>query len=86
MDHPYYALEARRVDLAGMLIVLEKEAEGNGVVVVQACAHNPTGFDLSRLQWLQVVEVAKRKKLFVVFDSAYQGFATGDVDDDAWAI
>jgi aspartate aminotransferase len=37
-------------------------------------------------QWAEVVRVIKRKNLFVVFDSAYQGFATGDVDGDAWAV
>lgn len=25
-------------------------------------------------------------KLFPLFDAAYQGFATGDVDADAWAV
>jgi aspartate aminotransferase len=74
------------VDLDGMLSVLDDKAEPNDILVLQACAHNPTGVDLTRVQWAQVVDVVKRKKLCVVFDSAYQGFATGDPDDDAWAI
>lgn len=28
----------------------------------------------------------QRRKLFVFFDSAYQGFASGSLDKDAWAI
>lgn len=28
----------------------------------------------------------KRKNLFAFFDSAYQGFASGDLDKDAWAV
>lgn len=86
VDYPYYAQETREVDLESILSTLEGEAEANDVIVLQACAHNPTGVDLSQSQWMRVMEVVKKKKLFVIFDSAYQGFATGDVDDDAWAI
>lgn len=86
VDYPYYAPETKNIDMGGMLSMLDKEAEANDVIVLQACAHNPTGVDLSQLQWTQVFEIVKRKKLFVVFDSAYQGFATGDVNSDAWAI
>ena len=28
----------------------------------------------------------QRRKLFVFFDSAYQGFASGCLDKDAWAV
>ncbi|PYI01619.1 aspartate aminotransferase [Aspergillus sclerotiicarbonarius CBS 121057] len=84
-DYPYYDPSTRAVDLEGMLSVLET-AKPNDVVILQACAHNPTGVDLSQTQWTRVAEVVKRKNLFAVFDSAYQGFATGDVDGDAWAI
>ena len=28
----------------------------------------------------------QEKKLFPFFDSAYQGFASGDVDADAWPV
>ncbi|KAL5360159.1 aspartate aminotransferase [Aspergillus floccosus] len=85
-DCPYYAPKTGTVDLNGMLDVLEHKAAANDVVILQACAHNPTGVDLSKAQWAQLAEVVKRKNLFVVFDSAYQGFATGDVDGDAWAV
>jgi aspartate/tyrosine/aromatic aminotransferase len=85
-DYPYYAPETQAVNLAGMLAVLENTAEAHHVVILQACAHNPTGVDLSQTQWARMMDVVKRKKLFVVFDIAYQGFATGDIDGDAWAV
>ncbi|GLA38127.1 hypothetical protein AnigIFM63309_005132 [Aspergillus niger] len=85
-EYPYYSTKTRGVDLEGMLSVLKTTAEERDVVILQACAHNPTGVDLTHEQWAQVAEVMKRKKLYVVFDSAYQGFATGDVDGDAWSI
>lgn len=85
-EYPYYSSETRTVNLEGMLATLEQKAQPNDVVILQACAHNPTGVDLSKSQWVEVARVIKRKNLFVVFDSAYQGFATGDVDGDAWAV
>jgi aspartate aminotransferase, cytoplasmic len=86
IDCPYYAPATRSVDLAGMLSIIDEKAKPNDILILQACAHNPTGVDLSQAQWEQVVEIVKRKRLCVVFDSAYQGFATGDPENDAWAI
>lgn len=85
IEYPYYSPTTKDVDITGMLDCLE-QAEPNDVVIMQACAHNPTGVDLTKPQWKQVAELVERKQLFTVFDSAYQGFATGDVDGDAWAV
>ncbi|KAJ5104248.1 hypothetical protein N7532_004777 [Penicillium argentinense] len=85
VEYPYYSPTTKSVDIVGMLNALD-QAEPNDVVVLQACAHNPTGVDLSRPQWAQIAEVVWQKQLFAVFDSAYQGFATGHVDSDAWAV
>ena len=84
-EYPYYSPGTKDVDIAGMLAALDR-AEPNDIVLPQACAHNPTGMNLSKDQWTQTADLVRRKKLFVVFDSAYQGFASGDVDRDAWAI
>lgn len=86
LDYPYYAQRTKEVDIDAMVGFLESESEAGDVIILQACAHNPTGVDLSRVQWAQVVELVQRKKLFVVFDSAYQGFASGNADEDAWAV
>ncbi|RHZ48408.1 uncharacterized protein CDV56_104958 [Aspergillus thermomutatus] len=74
------------VDLEAMLSFLDTTAEPNNVIILQACAHNPTGTDLTKSQWIELADLVKEKKLFPVFDSAYQRFATGDIDADAWAI
>lgn len=84
-EYPYYSPLTKQVDILGILNTLDT-AEANDVVVLQACAHNPTGVDLSNSQWRQIAELVQRRDLFVVFDSAYQGFATGDVDGDVWPI
>lgn len=56
------------------------------VIVLHGCAHNPTGMDPSQDEWKKIAEIVKAKKLFTFFDIAYQGFASGDPDLDAWAI
>merc|ERR1739838_769275 len=51
-----------------------------------ACAHNPTGSDPSVEDWKRLAEVCKAKGHFPIFDTAYQGFASGDPDKDAWSL
>ncbi|KAE8147904.1 pyridoxal phosphate-dependent transferase [Aspergillus avenaceus] len=85
-EYPYYDPDTRSIKFADMIATLETTSQPNDVVILQACAHNPTSLDLSRDQWKSVAEVARRKKLFILFDSAYQGFATGDVENDAWSV
>ncbi|XP_063236773.1 aspartate aminotransferase, cytoplasmic isoform X2 [Bacillus rossius redtenbacheri] len=84
-EYRYWDAAGRTVDFAGLLEDLRAAPE-NAVVILHACAHNPTGCDPSREQWEQIADVMKEKKLFPFFDSAYQGFASGDLDKDAWAV
>jgi len=63
-----------------------ESAPDKAVVLLHACAHNPTGMDPTHEQWQQICEVVKRKNLFPFFDIAYQGFASGDTDKDAWPV
>ena len=53
------------------------------MIVLHACAHNPTGVDPTDDQWKQIADLMEEKKLFPFFDCAYQGFATGDLDTDS---
>jgi aspartate aminotransferase, cytoplasmic len=50
--------------------------------LLHACAHNPTGVDPSTSDWEKIAEVMERRKLIPFFDSAYQGFASGDILKD----
>lgn len=61
-------------------------AKEGSVVLLHACAHNPTGVDPTREDWKRILEVVKKRGLLVFFDAAYLGFASGDYDDDAFAI
>lgn len=81
----YYDDKNRALDFAGMCADLEQAPAGS-VILLHACAHNPTGFDPSQEQWKQLYQLCKTRDLVPFFDCAYQGFASGDVDRDAWAV
>jgi aspartate aminotransferase len=81
----YYDRSTNRLDLEGMLEDLESAPEGS-ILLLHACAHNPTGCDPTTEQWSQLMEIIKKKGHLVFFDSAYQGFASGDAEADAKAL
>lgn len=54
--------------------------------MLHACAHNPTGTDPTDDQWEKLATLCQQKQHIVFFDSAYQGFASGDLDKDAFAV
>ncbi|XP_016128770.1 aspartate aminotransferase, cytoplasmic-like [Sinocyclocheilus grahami] len=83
--YKYWDAGKRGLDLEGFLSDLES-APDHSIFVLHACAHNPTGTDPTQDQWKQISDVMKRKSLFAFFDSAYQGFASGNLDKDAWAV
>ena len=45
-----------------------------------------TGVDPTKEQWAKIADVIQRKNHFPFFDCAYQGWASGDLDTDAWAV
>ncbi|MDD0972593.1 amino acid aminotransferase [Pseudomonas fontis] len=81
--YPYVGAD-NRLNVAGMLAALEAAPQGD-VVLLHACCHNPTGFDLSQADWLAVLEVVRRRELLPLIDFAYQGFGDG-LEEDAWAV
>ena len=80
--YAYYDAATRSVDFAGMLADLNAAAAGT-IVVLHACCHNPTGYDITGAQWDQVIEVVKAKGLVAFLDMAYQGFGHGIAEDGA---
>ena len=80
--YAYYDAEAKGVDFEGMLADLRAAAPGT-VVVLHACCHNPTGYDLTADQWDQVIETVLAGDLVAFLDMAYQGFIEGLEEDGA---
>lgn len=80
--YTYYDTAKRGVNFDGMLASLNAAAAGT-IVVLHACCHNPTGYDITAAQWDQVVAVVKAKNLTAFLDMAYQGFGHGIAEDGA---
>lgn len=80
--YPYYNAAKRGIDFDGMLTALSQAAEGT-IVVLHACCHNPTGYDITAAQWDQVIAAVKARKLVPFLDMAYQGFGYGIAEDGA---
>ena len=78
--YPYYDAAARGVALPAMLQALRAAPAGT-IVVLHACCHNPTGYDLDGSQWQQVIEAVRAAGLVPFVDMAYQGFAEGIAED-----
>lgn len=81
--YPYVGAD-NRLNVPAMLAALESAPKGD-VVLLHACCHNPTGFDLSQQDWLAVLEVVRRRELLPLIDFAYQGFGDG-LEEDAWMV
>ena len=61
-------------------------APAGSIFLLHACAHNPTGVDPSKDQWEGISKAILAKGHHVLMDCAYQGFASGDAEADAYAI
>ncbi|KAI8967603.1 aspartate aminotransferase [Mycotypha africana] len=83
--YTYFDKSTNGLNIDGMLEDLHK-APKNTVVLLHACAHNPTGVDPTKEQWDQISQVIKERGHFPFFDMAYQGFASGDCTRDAYAL
>ncbi|KAB5596474.1 Aspartate aminotransferase [Ceratobasidium theobromae] len=85
VTYPYYDPKTIGLDFTGLINSL-KAAPARSVFLLHACAHNPTGVDPTSEQWKEIADVVIEKGHYAFFDSAYQGFASGDLDKDAEAV
>ncbi|MDR2128823.1 MAG: aspartate/tyrosine/aromatic aminotransferase, partial [Burkholderiaceae bacterium] len=80
--YKYYDAATRALNFEGMLADLKTAAPGT-IVVLHACCHNPTGYDIQAAQWDQVIAAVKAGQLVAFLDMAYQGFGQGIAEDGA---
>jgi len=83
--YTYYDPSTCGLNFSGAMADISAIPEGS-VILLHACAHNPTGVDPTPEQWKEMSAVIKARNLLPYFDMAYQGFASGDVDKDAAAL
>jgi aspartate aminotransferase, mitochondrial len=81
----YYNKDTIGLDFEGMVADIKGAPKGS-IFLLHACAHNPTGVDPTPEQWKEISKAVKSGEHFAFFDMAYQGFASGDTDKDAFAL
>ena len=82
----YYDNKAKALDFEGLINDLSNNTKPGDMVLLHTCAHNPTGCDPSFEQWKQMRDVFETKGLIAFFDNAYQGFTSGNLEEDAQAV
>ncbi|GMH43336.1 hypothetical protein BSKO_11258 [Bryopsis sp. KO-2023] len=82
--YKYFEPKTVGLDFAGMMEDIKAAPDGS-VILLHGCAHNPTGIDPTKEQWEEICEVCRSKGHLPFFDVAYQGFATGSLEEDAYA-
>jgi aromatic-amino-acid transaminase len=83
-SYPYYDAKTGGLRFADMLETL-RGLPKHSVVLLHACCHNPTGVDLTPLQWDELIPVLAERELLPFLDLAYQGYGDG-LEQDAFAI
>jgi len=81
----YYNKDTIGLDFDGMVADIKAMPKGS-IILLHACAHNPTGVDPTEDQWVKIADAVKAGDHFPFFDMAYQGFASGDTNKDAFAL
>jgi aromatic-amino-acid transaminase len=82
--YPYYDAHSGGLRFDAMLTTL-RTLPARSVVLLHACCHNPTGVDLTRAQWEQLIPVLRERELLPYLDLAYQGYGDG-IEEDAFAV
>ncbi|RYR55267.1 hypothetical protein Ahy_A06g030505 [Arachis hypogaea] len=84
-EYRYYDPRTVGLDFEGMIEDIKAAPEGT-FVLLHGCAHNPTGIDPTPEQWEKIADVIQQKNHIPFFDVAYQGFASGSLDEDAASV
>jgi len=83
--YPYWNNTTRSQTFEALIESLESSPPYT-VFLLHAQAHNPTGVDPTKEQWANICRIMKERNLIPFFDCAYQGWASGDMEKDAWAV
>lgn len=83
--YPYWDAENKKLNIDGFVKAIQSAPKGS-IFLLHACAHNPTGLDPTSLEWTQILQAIAENSHLPLFDSAYQGFASGNLDKDAAPI
>jgi aromatic-amino-acid transaminase len=82
--YPYYDAMTGGLRFEAMQEAL-RALPPQSIVLLHACCHNPTGVDLTRAQWDQLLPLIAERRLLPYLDLAYQGYGDG-IEEDAYAV
>ncbi|CUX97454.1 amino acid aminotransferase [Candidatus Hoaglandella endobia] len=82
--YPYFDSNLLGVNFSAMRDAFQKLPPCS-IVLLHPCCHNPTGSDLTKTEWDQLITVIAEKQLIPFLDIAYQGFGVG-LDEDAYVV
>ena len=82
--YEYFNKEENKIEYSNYLNDLNNLPD-KSVILLHSCAHNPTGTDPTNEQWKEIADIIKTKNHIPFFDNAYQGFASGDYNKDAFS-
>jgi aspartate aminotransferase len=82
-DYRYFDTVTGGIDFDGLMADLAGVQAGDAVLL-HGCCHNPTGANLTKAQWDQVIALLQNRRAIPFVDLAYQGFGDG-LDADAQA-
>ncbi|WPK25645.1 hypothetical protein PUMCH_002969 [Australozyma saopauloensis] len=83
--YPYWDAENKKLDIEGFVSTIQNAPQGS-IILLHPCAHNPTGLDPTPAEWNRILDAIAERKHLPIFDSAYQGFASGSLEKDAASI
>jgi len=84
-EYTYYKTSTRGFDFEGMIAAM-KDMKAGEVILLHAVAQNPTGVDPTPEQWQVIVDTCRERKLTVLLDNAYQGYASGSLATDGLSM
>ena len=83
--YSYYNPDNCGLNFDAMVADIKAMPKGS-IVMLHACAHNPTGVDPTEAQWRELCDLVNECGHYPFFDSAYQGFASGHPEIDAFGV
>ena len=68
--YPYWNAATKQLDIQGMILKLETEANPSDMVLLHACARNPPGVNPNKDQWKVLADTYQGRGLFLFFGCA----------------
>ncbi len=83
-SYSYYDIDKNQIKFSEILGTLN-QAPKNSAALFQVSCHNPTGRDLTKEQWQQLLNKLKERDIFLVLDCSYHGFGES-LEEDLYPI